>query len=102
MPVCKYLISDHVVTAEMEGKVQNSLWELFIFHISDHTVLEKYFCLPYFSRYIHKLINVHSVWLQQFSLTWYLFVRFLFFLTWFKILGIVSLQDRMGTVYMAN
>ncbi len=31
--VCKYLISDHVVTAEMEWEVQNSLWELF--HISD-------------------------------------------------------------------
>lgn len=38
MPVCKYLIPGLVITAEMKGQVRKSVWEFFIFHISDHIV----------------------------------------------------------------
>lgn len=61
--MCKYLISDHVVTAEMEGEVG----ELSVKHISDHVVLENYFHLPYF---LGSTFMIWT-WLQQFSVIWF-------------------------------
>lgn len=63
MLVCKYLIYGHLIAAERGGSLK------FICGNSDHIVLEKCFCLPYFSRfYVYYLIYVQIMRLHQFSL----------------------------------